>query len=318
MRCDVLVTENHFGLPIYRWAPQTEALEDMRARWADGARQSKHARLMGYSLGKAHRLVAGLATAEAPDPADRIDAPLADWMHRRVLPLRQSDAAARRDRRPQRPARPVLSVAPLQAEPEAPGERGAWQAEWKYDGIHAQVVKCGGQVRIWSCSEGAVTLRLRLGIATSPLVDAADWPGLATAREGSREPRVEGLMPKHCDSAYDIGRTGSAWWKVAPLSVDAALIYALAGHGRRANLYTDYSFAVWNRVMPAALDATGTAGGEPALGPFASRAAHLGLTSLLPWRAGRNTPATFTMAITDHGPELLSATPIDWAGRLRT
>jgi len=97
---------------------------------------------------------------------------------------------------------------------------------------------------------GAVTLRLRLGIAASPLVDAADWPGLATAREGSSEPRVEGLMPKHCDSTYDIGRTGSAWWKVAPLSVDAALIYALAGHGRRANLYTDYSFAVWNRVMP--------------------------------------------------------------------
>jgi putative mRNA 3-end processing factor len=74
VRCDVLVTENPLGLPIYRWAPQTEALEDMHAKWADGARQSKHARLMGYSLGKAHRLVAGLATAEAPDPADRIEA----------------------------------------------------------------------------------------------------------------------------------------------------------------------------------------------------------------------------------------------------
>ena len=100
VRCDVLVTENPVGLPIYRWAPQTEALEDMHARWADGARQSKHARLMGYSLGKAHRLVAGLATAEAPDPADRIDAPLADWMHRRVLPLRQSDATGARSGQP--------------------------------------------------------------------------------------------------------------------------------------------------------------------------------------------------------------------------
>ena len=94
VRCDVFVTETPLGLPIYRWVPQTEALEDMRARWADGARQSKHARLMGYSLGKAHRLVAGLATAKAPDPVDHIDVPLADWMQRHVLPLRQSDATA--------------------------------------------------------------------------------------------------------------------------------------------------------------------------------------------------------------------------------
>jgi len=51
--------------------------------------------------------------------------------------------------------------------------------------------------------------------------------------------------------------------------------------------------------------------------PFAGRTVHLGLASLLAWRAGRETPATFTMAITDYGLELLSATEIDWAGRLR-
>ena len=78
-----------------------------------------------------------------------------------------------------------------------------------------------------------------------------------------------------------MGRTGSAWWKwkVAPLSVDAVLVYAQAGHGRRANLYTDYSFAVWNRTprdaaeADAALDAPD---GELALVPFAK--AYSGLT----------------------------------------
>ena len=52
--------------------------------------------------------------------------------------------------------------------------------------------------------------------------------------------------------------------------------------------------------------------------PFAGRTVHLGLASLLAWRAGRDTPATFTMAITDYGMELLSATDMDWAARLRT
>lgn len=120
-----------------------------------------------------------------------------------------------------------------------------------------------------------------LGIALSPLVNASDWAGLAAAREGSRERRVEGLMLKHRESAYGIGRTVGAWWKwkVAPLSVDAVLIYAQAGHGRRANLYTDYSFAVWNRAprdaaeAEAALDSTG---GELTLVPFAK--AYSGLT----------------------------------------
>jgi putative mRNA 3-end processing factor len=68
VRCDVFITEATFALPIYRWAPQTEVLGEMRAWWADCAAQGKHALLMGYSLGKAQRLVAGLATADAPGP----------------------------------------------------------------------------------------------------------------------------------------------------------------------------------------------------------------------------------------------------------
>lgn len=68
VRCDVFITEATFALPIYRWAPQTEVLAEMRAWWADCAAQGKQALLMGYSLGKAQRLVAGLATTDAPGP----------------------------------------------------------------------------------------------------------------------------------------------------------------------------------------------------------------------------------------------------------
>lgn len=377
-----------------------------------------------------------------PDPVDRFDETLADWMEQRILPMRALDASARRegvlaawrglsaDERfmfvklvgggfrvgvskllvqralaewsgaeaagiaqrmmgytdidtPPTEARfqalvsepaegvrdgqpyPFFLAHALPGEPAASlGERGDWQAEWKYDGIRAQVVKRDGQVWIWSRGEELVTERFpevaaeagwwpdgtvvdgellawlpneagpapfallqkrigrtklsksilteapvrllaydllesegidrraepmhlrrarleQLGIAASPLLDAPDWSTLAAAREGSRVRRVEGLMLKHRESPYGIGRTGSAWWKwkVAPLSVDAVLIYAQAGHGRRANLYTDYSFAVWNRApvdaaeAEAALDAPG---GELTLVPFAK--AYSGLT----------------------------------------
>ncbi|RZL37149.1 MAG: ATP-dependent DNA ligase, partial [Rubrivivax sp.] len=313
-----------------------------------------------------------------PDPEDKLDEPLADWMEHRILPLRALDAGARReavlaawrglsaDERfmfvklvgggfrvgvskllvqralaewsgadaagvaqrmmgytqidtPPTAARfqalltadvsgsrggqpyPFFLAHALPGEPSALGARGDWLAEWKYDGIRAQVVKRDGRVWIWSRGEELVTERFpeveaaasiwpdgtvvdgellawlpgeaqpapfaydllesdgidrrqepmhvrrarleQLGIATSPLVNADEWAGLATARAQSRERRVEGLMLKHRESAYGIGRTVGAWWKwkVAPLSVDAVLIYAQAGHGRRANLYTDYS-----------------------------------------------------------------------------
>jgi DNA ligase 1 len=85
----------------------------------------------------------------------------------------------------------------------------------------------------------------------SPLVNAPDWPAYATLREEARSRGVEGFMLKHRDARYGAGRTksdGTWWkWKSEPLSVDAVLIYAQAGHGRRASLYTDYTFAVWSR-----------------------------------------------------------------------
>lgn len=90
------------------------------------------------------------------------------------------------------------------------------------------------------------------GLELSPVVSpAADWPALAALREESRTRGVEGFMLKALDSRYGAGRTKAAglWWKwkVDPMRVDAVLIYAQAGHGRRASLYTDYTFAVWSR-----------------------------------------------------------------------
>lgn len=96
-------------------------------------------------------------------------------------------------------------------------------------------------------------------LMVSPTVERASWAELAALREESRARGVEGFMLKHRDAHYGTGRTkadGTWWkWKIAPLSVDCVLIYAQAGHGRRASVYTDYTFAVWNRAPLDAAEA---------------------------------------------------------------
>jgi len=228
--------------------------------------------------------------------------------------------------------------------PQRLGASAGWLAEWKYDGIRAQLVRRGHGCWIWSRGEELLTdrfpevvaaaarlppgtvldgellvwidgapgafqrLQQRIGRKTqtkklladspvafvaydllecrgedlrarplherrarlqplceagglllSPVLAGADWPALAALRAQARERGVEGLMLKALDSAYGSGRTksGGTWWKwkLEPLSVDCVLIYAQAGHGRRAGVYTDYTFAVWNRAPRDAAEA---------------------------------------------------------------
>jgi DNA ligase-1 len=77
---------------------------------------------------------------------------------------------------------------------------------------------------------------------------AQSWEELIDIRAAARERNSEGLMLKANDASYGVGRKRGAWykWKLDPHTVDAVLIYAMRGHGRRANLYTDYTFAVWD------------------------------------------------------------------------
>jgi len=87
-------------------------------------------------------------------------------------------------------------------------------------------------------------------LVASPMLTGESWADLARQREAARERGVEGLMLKQRASRYGVGRTkesGVWWkWKIDPMSVDAVLIYAQRGHGRRASLYSDYTFAVWD------------------------------------------------------------------------
>lgn len=231
---------------------------------------------------------------------------------------------------------PFFLAYPLEEELESLGDVSEWQAEWKWDGIRAQVIRRSDRCFIWSRGEELVTdrfpelsaaaallrngtvidgeimpwidgrplpfaqLQRRIGrkklgprilaevpvvlvaydlleaegrdvreqplawrrarleeivgesgiasrVLLSPVVRVADWAGLRGAHEGAREMCAEGLMLKRLDAPYGVGRRRGPWWKwkIAPYSVDAVLVYAQPGHGRRASLYTDYTFAVW-------------------------------------------------------------------------
>jgi DNA ligase-1 len=225
------------------------------------------------------------------------------------------------------------------------GDAAGWQAEWKWDGIRAQLIKRDGKIFIWSRGEDLATekfpelhpflnalpdgtvidgeilsfrndlpmpfniLQTRIGrknlnkkileespvaviaydcleykgedirpktqserrvileelqaatpfleiFRISPLIDFNNWDELATIRERSRAMIAEGIMLKRKSATYQVGRRRGDWWKwkIDPLSVDAVMVYAQKGHGRRADLYTDYTFAVWDgdKLVPFA------------------------------------------------------------------
>jgi DNA ligase-1 len=100
-------------------------------------------------------------------------------------------------------------------------------------------------------------------IRLSPVESRPSWQAFAELRREARARGVEGLMLKHRSARYGTGRrkqddlAGGTWWKwkIEPFSVDCILVYAQAGHGRRASVYTDYTFAVWNRTPRDAAEA---------------------------------------------------------------
>ena len=93
-------------------------------------------------------------------------------------------------------------------------------------------------------------------LMASPEVLARDWAQADALRLSARGRGVEGLMLKRRDYAYQAGRRRGDWWKwkIDPLTIDAVLVYAQPGSGRRSTLYTDYTFAVWEgeRLVPIA------------------------------------------------------------------
>jgi len=86
-----------------------------------------------------------------------------------------------------------------------------------------------------------------LPLQISERVNLKSWEDVTTERMRAREMKSEGLMLKRRDSAYQVGRKKGDWWKwkIEPLVIDAVLTYAMRGSGRRANLFTDYTFALW-------------------------------------------------------------------------
>jgi len=90
----------------------------------------------------------------------------------------------------------------------------------------------------------------------SPQVQLADWQAAAALRNEARQRGVEGFMLKRRQSPYRHGRKRGDWWKwkVDPLTIDAVMLYAQSGHGRRSTLYTDYTFGVWDgdKLVPIA------------------------------------------------------------------
>jgi DNA ligase-1 len=230
---------------------------------------------------------------------------------------------------------PFFLAHPLEGEPSSLGDAADWIAEWKWDGIRAQLIRRAGRTFLWSRGEellsgrfpeveeaggllpdgtvidgellpwtgssplpfaqlqrriGRKTLgrkileevpvvlvaydlleeagadiralplsqrRVRLAalveslppvrVLLSTAVPAADWEAATRARREAREIGAEGLMLKRLSSGYGVGRRRGDWWKwkVDPHTVDAVLIYAQPGSGKRAGLYTDYTFGIW-------------------------------------------------------------------------
>ena len=108
--------------------------------------------------------------------------------------------------------------------------------------LFKMVTNENNQNKVTGGSQSSIPLHLSVAMHFS------SWDELVQERDRSREMHSEGLMLKRKDSPYLVGRKKGDWWKwkVDPLTIDAVLTYAMRGHGRRSNLFTDYTFALWS------------------------------------------------------------------------
>jgi len=137
--------------------------------------------------------------------------------------------------------------------------------------VYDMLERDGADIRSEPLSERRGALTRLLASSTGVLrlseeVAAPTWDDLAALRLESRERGVEGFILKRRDSEYGVGRRKGAWWKwkIDPLTVDAVLIYAQPGNGRRAALLTDYTFGVWHEgeLVPVAKAYSGLSNAE--------------------------------------------------------
>lgn len=116
--------------------------------------------------------------------------------------------------------------------------------EWEGEDVRTQPLS---QRRQW-LAEAVEHVGMSQLLQLSSTAAFETWEELAALRETSRDQYAEGLMLKRKSAEYKVGRKRGDWWKwkVDPMTIDAVMIYAQRGHGRRANLFSDYTFAVWD------------------------------------------------------------------------
>jgi DNA ligase-1 len=122
------------------------------------------------------------------------------------------------------------------------------------------------RARLEAIVEGVRQVDAEAALRCSPVVELGSWDELEGALAEASARRVEGLMLKRRDAAYGVGRPRGVWWKwkVEPYTIDAVLVQAERGHGKRAGLFTDYTFAVWRgeELVPIAKAYSGLSNAE--------------------------------------------------------
>jgi DNA ligase-1 len=215
------------------------APQDWLAEWKwDGIRSQMIRRRGQWSLwSRGEELISEkfpelAALAERLPPGTVLDAELLPFRKERPLPFQVLQT---------RIGRKNLSRKILE---EAPVLLMAYDLlEWEGKDIREQPLAARRDLLSALVQEAGLPHLLRL----SPEAPFESWEALAALRSGARAHLAEGLMIKRLASSYQTGRRRGDWWKwkVDAYSVDAVMVYAQRGHGRRANLYTDYTFAVW-------------------------------------------------------------------------